>query len=147
MPKMSRPAFFFVHLLLCFVLLGSFIAWAQRPDPPPQPNQGFKPIVPPSAMQVPGTQRIREGTALRNTLVFFRQSGDRTVLYTVEDNRHFTCLENLALERILTAIQEKPERRYWRIDGEFTEFRGANFVVIRRYSIAPAPAATPPVGP
>jgi hypothetical protein len=80
-------------------------------------------------------------------LVSFRQTGDRTVLYTVEGNQRYTCLENLALDRILTATQERPDRRYWRIDGEFTEFRGENFVLIRRAVIAPAPAAVTPVVP
>jgi len=141
---MFRFAVIVVPLLFGFVLLASIAAWAQRPDPPPQPNQGFRPIAVPQERQTSGTQRIREGTALRQTLVFFRQTGDRTVLYTVEGNQRFTCLENLALERILTAIQQRPDRQYWRIDGEFTEFRGENFVLIRRAVVALAPAAAVP---
>jgi len=144
---MLRLAIIFASLLFGFVLLGSFVVWAQRPDPPPQPNQGFRPIAIPPARQLPSTQRIREGNTFRNMLVSFRQAGDRTVLYTVEGNQRFTCLENLALERIWTASQERPERQYWRIDGEFTEFRGENYVLIRRYFIAPAPAAVAPVIP
>ena len=141
--KMIRLVFIFVPLF-GFVLLGCFIAgsfdaWAQRPDSPPQPNQAFRPIASPQTSRALGHQRIREGTAFRGMLVFFRQSGDRTALYTVEGNQRYTCLENLAMERILTALQENPDRQYWRIDGEFTEFRGENFVLIRRAVIAPAP--------
>jgi len=144
---MSRLAVIFVPLLFGVVLLAGFVAWAQRPDPPPQPNQGFRPIAVAQDRQTLGAQRIREGTAFRQMLVFFRQTGDRTVLYTVEGNQRHTCLENLALERILTAIQDRPDRQFWRIDGEFTEFRGENFVLIRRAVIAPAPAAVAPIIP
>ena len=144
---MFRFTVVIVPLLIGFALLGSFAVWAQRSDPP-QPNQGFRPIAPSQTGQTSGAQRIREGTTLRNTLVFFRQTGDRTVLYTVENDQRFTCLENLALERILTAIREKPERQFWKInDGEFTEFRGENFVIIRHAVIAPAQTATVPVAP
>ena len=144
---MFRFAIIVVSLLLGFALLGSFVVWAQRPDPPPQPNQNIRPIVAPQTGATSRALRIREGTAFRNTLVQFRQTGDRTVLYTIEGSHRYTCLENLALERILTAMTEKPERQYWQIDGEFTEFRGENFVLIRRYFIAQAPTADTPVVP
>jgi hypothetical protein len=121
------------------VLLGNFIVQGQRPEPPSQPNQEIKPIVAPPTKQAPRTQRIREGTKFKDTHVFFRQTGDRTVLYTVGDNQRFACLENLELERILTTIQEKPGREFWKIEGEFTEFRGENFVLIRRAVVAQAP--------
>ena len=142
---MSRLAIVFIPLLFGVVLLGSFMVWAQRPDPPPQPNQNFRPIAPPQTGQTPNAQRIREGTAFRNMHVFFRQNGDRIVLYTVEGNQRYTCHENLALERIWTASQARPDRQYWRIDGTFTEFRGENFVTIRSFVIAPAPATAPVV--
>jgi len=140
---MFRSAFIFVPLLFGFVLCGCFVVWAQRPEPPPQPNQGFQPIAAPPTGPTPRTQRIREGTAFKNLHVFFRQTGDRTALYTVADSQRFTCHENLALERVLTTIQEKPDRQYWKIDGEFTEFRGENYVFIRRAVNAQPPATAP----
>ena len=127
-------------IILSFVLLSNFVAQGQRPEAPMQPDQEIKPIIAPPTKQTPRTKRIREGTTFRGLHVYFRQNGDRTVLYTVEDNQRFTCLENLVLERILTTIQEKPEREYWKIDGEFTEFRGENYVLIRRSVVAQAPA-------
>jgi len=127
-------------------LLGYFAVQGQRPEPPVQPNQTISPIAPTQARQMPRMQRIREGTAFKDMHVFFRQIDDRTALYTVEDNRRFMCHENLTLERILAAIQEKPERQFWKIDGEFTEFRGENFITIRRAVVAQTPVAqTPPV--
>jgi hypothetical protein len=132
---------------VCFVLLGSFVVRGQRPEQPTLPNQDIKPIVAPTTRQISRPQRIREGTAFKDTHVFFRQTGDRTVLYTVGDNQRFTCLENLTLERILATIQANPERQYWRIEGEYTEFRGDNFVLIRRAVVAQAPAAAPTLPP
>ena len=142
---MFRLAATCVPLLFGFALLGSFVVLAQRSDPPP--NQEVRPIAVPQTGQASGTKRIREGTALRNAHVFFLQTGDRTVLYTVENNQRFTCLENLALERILTTMREKPERKFWKINGEFTEFRGENFVIIRHAVIAPAQSVDTSVSP
>ena len=134
----------FLSVIVCilFVLLGSFVVRGQRPEPPPQPNQGINPIAAPETRQAPRTQRAREGTSFRHKHVFFRQIGDRTAMYTVEGNRHFICLENLHLERILATMQERTDRQFWRIDGEFTEFRGENFVIIQRAIVAgpPTPA-------
>jgi len=144
---MFRLTVIFVPLLSGFIVLSGVLVWAQRPDPPPQPNQGVRPIVPSQTGLASGSQRIRETTPIKNMHVFFQQAGDRIALYTVEGNQRFACLENLALERILKAMEENPERRrYWRIDGTFTEFRGENFVLIRHAVVALAPtSATPAV--
>ena len=133
-----------IAVFAAFVVFSSFIVQGQRPEPPSQPSQGMRPVVVSPTKPTQQTQRIREGTAFKDMLVFFRQNADRTVLYTVDGEQRYTCLENLALERVLTAIQQKPERQFWRVDGEFSEFRGENFVSIRRFVVAQAPADTAP---
>ena len=137
---MSR---FVVFLSICtsFIILGSFAVLGQRPGVPPQTNQAISPVAAQPARQISQAQRIREGTPFRNKHVFFQQIGDRTALYTVDEHRRFMCLENLHLERILTAMQENPERVFWSIDGDYTEFRGENYVLIRRAVVARPPAA------
>ena len=134
-------------VLVSAVLLSSFVVRGQRPEPPPQSSQEIKPITASAAKPLPRIKRFREGTTFKNMLVFFRQTGEQTVLYTVEDNQRFVCLENLALERILNTMQEKPERQFWMIEGEYTEFRGENRVLIRRAVIARAPPVDAPVAP
>jgi len=129
-----------IAFLASFVLFGSFIVQGQRPEPQTQPTQEMRPIAVSPTQQ---TQRIREGTAFKDMPVFFRQNANRTVLYTADGEQLYTCLENLALERVLTAIQQKPERQYWRVDGEFSEFRGENFVRIRRFVVAKPPVSQP----
>ena len=126
-------------------LFGLLAVQGQRPESFALPNQEIRPIASLSAQQLVRTQRIREGTTFKGMLVFFRQIGDRTAMYTVEDNRRFLCLENLALERILTTIEEKPERQIWKIDGEFTEFRGENYVLIRRALFSQNPTMMQPL--
>jgi hypothetical protein len=141
---MSR---FIVVLSIIVVASLGYVVLGQRAEAPTQPEQEIKPIVAPPSKQSQRTQRYREGTAFKNTLVYFRPAGDRTALYTVDKNQRFTCHENLALERILSTIQAKPERQFWRIEGEFTEFRGENFVFIRRAVVAYAPSTEVPAAP
>jgi hypothetical protein len=137
---------FVIIFVLCMLFAG-LVVLAQRAEVPLSPDRESKPIDVPPAKQVPRANRFREGTAFKDKHVFFRHTNDRTVLYTTHDNQSFLCLENLHLERILTTIQEKPERQFWKIDGEFTEFRGENFVLIRRAVVAQAPVTTAPVTP
>ena len=144
------PRFIVVLSMIAFVFLvlpDRFSARGQRPEPPMQQNQEMRPIAPPPARQTPRAQRHREGTKFKDMHVFFRSTGDRTVLYTVGENQRFTCHENLELERILTVLQAKPEREFWKIEGEFTEFCGENFVLIRRAVVAQAPSETVPIAP
>jgi len=138
LPRIVPTVVFVSATLFCV-----FALYGQRPEPSAQINQEIRPIAVIQAHQLSRTQRIREGTAVKDLYVFFRQTGDRTAMYTVDDNRRFVCLENLTLERILTTIEERPERQIWKIEGEFTEFRGENRVLIRRAVFAQPPAAVP----
>ena len=131
--------FRFVVVFVMSLLFAGLVVFAQRAEVPLSPDRESKPIAVPPTKQAPRANRLREGTTFKDKHVFFRQINDRTVMYTTHDNQIFLCLENLHLERILTATQEKPERQFWKIDGEFTEFRGENFVLIRRAVVAQAP--------
>ena len=131
-----------IAVVVMSLLFAGLVVFAQRAEVPLSPDRESKPIAIPPAKQTLRANRFREGTTFKDKHVFFRQTNDRTVLYTTLDNQKFTCLENLHLERILTTIQEKPERQFWKIDGEYTEFRGENFVLIRRAVVAQAPVTT-----
>lgn len=141
---MSRSFALSVTAFISFVLFGSFIVWGQRPEVPSQPNQDIKPITAVFPNRDSRVQRIREGTKVKDQIVFFRQTGDRTVLYVAENHQRFVCHENLELERVLKVIQEQPGRDFWKIEGEFTEFRGENFILLRRAVIAQTPTEGTP---
>lgn len=128
---------------IAFIFLGIVVVWggmsvlAQREPMPPDPKETEKPIVQPGPETDPSVKRIREGTTFQGIRVYFRSQGERTVLYTVQDNKRFVCLENLNLERILKAIGDKPDRGVWKVDGMYTEFRGENYVLIQRAVVSP----------
>ena len=126
-------------LVGCIVLfLSALTVLAQREPVPMRPDAGEKPVVAIEKNEKGvAKKRIREGMTFQGIRGFFRQTGSRTTLYTVDENDRFVCLENLNLERILKAIEEKPERSVWKIDGTYTEFRGENFVLITRAVISP----------
>ncbi|MDR1963678.1 MAG: hypothetical protein LBQ50_07860 [Planctomycetaceae bacterium] len=124
--------------LMIIFLFGFSVFWvntvifAQREPIPGDPNAVEKPVISEPEQKKVTKKRYREGTMFQGKKAFFRQTGNRTTLYMVDDDERFVCLENLNLERILTAIEEKPSRTTWKIDGDFTEFRGENYILIRR---------------
>ncbi|MEX0939685.1 MAG: hypothetical protein WDZ59_17610 [Pirellulales bacterium] len=104
--------------------------------------------------------RFREGAALVDRTGYFTVSGDRAMFETSDGKHRFIGLENLNLERIVRMINENPERVEWSVTGTVTEYRGANYLLIRRAfrklaSSAPRtsrpltsePANTPTVSP
>jgi hypothetical protein len=147
------------RLLICLFLIffstviSVVIVLAQRELVPENPGVIDKSTVVEPEQKNVIKKRIREGTAFQGKKVYFRPTGNRTTLYT-EENERFVCLENQNLERILRSIEAKPLRTTWKIDGEFTEFRGENYILIRRAVTAPeavtvpaTPVAAPPTAP
>jgi hypothetical protein len=138
----------FIGLFVISVFLFcNVVVFSQREPVPNDPNTVEKPIITETEQKKVVKKRNREGTIFQSKRVFFRQTGNRTTMYTENDNERFVCLENLNLERILKAIDEKPSRTTWKIDGEFTEFRGENYVLIRRAIIVQETTLTPPARP
>jgi hypothetical protein len=126
-----------ILLIFFVVFLCSVAVLAQRSPAPPAPGLAEKPVVADNTNKPSEKKRTREGTTFQGKRVFFRQTGNRTTLYTIDSNERFVCLENLNLERILKSIEENPDQGTWKIDGVFTEFRGENYVLIQRSVISP----------
>lgn len=59
-------------------------------------------------------------------------AGDRVVFFTEDGQGGYVALENLNLERIAQAIAENPEKLQWSVTGTMTEYRGANYLFVRR---------------
>jgi hypothetical protein len=123
-----------IIIFFSIVLLPGFVLFAQRAEEQPQPEQKTtSDVVKTGDIKLPAKPKLqREGTVITGEKVFFRQNINRTVMYRLKDNQRFTCLENLVLERIQTAMEKKPEHNMWRIDGTFTEFRGENYIFLNR---------------
>lgn len=124
-------------LTATLLLLGSAVVLAQREPVPANPDLQEKPVVAPPEEKETKSKRIREGTCFRGKRVFFRTVGQRTMLYYLNEAEGYVCLENLNLERILNAMAERPGRGLWTVDGEFTEFRGENYILIKRAVLSP----------
>lgn len=124
-------------LVLPIFFCAALAAFAQREPAPNNPAEAEKPVVAAEKKKDASDKRIREGTTFQGKHVFFQQAGSRTTLFAADTNERYVCLENLNLERILKAIEERPGRRSWKIDGMFTEFQGENYVLIQRAVVSP----------
>jgi len=77
--------------------------------------------------------RHREGTQVVARRGRIERRGDRFVFLGVEPAVQWIVLENLALERILRVIEtEDSDDVEWTVDGMVTEFRGVNYLLLRR---------------
>lgn len=76
--------------------------------------------------------RVREGTEIVDQLGHFRITGGRVIFFTANGKRRYVGLENLNLERIVRTLADSPQPLQWRVTGTVTEYRGANFLLVRR---------------
>ena len=91
--------------------------------------------------------RRREGSEMIDGIGRFARPGDRAGFLTGDRPTALIVLENLALERVMRVTEEDglgPIR--WRVSGTITEFRGANYLIIRR-AVVKSDDASPPVTP
>jgi hypothetical protein len=79
--------------------------------------------------------RLREGAELIDQPGHFQRSGDRILFVARPSNGRFVVLENLNLERIARIVAERPQDLPWKVTGTVTEFRGTNFILIRRATL------------
>jgi hypothetical protein len=115
------------------LLVAGPLVWAQVATPPGldgrpevQPDEG-------SRFVVQGEEnRIREGTELTDVLGYFTVTGSRVTFIAAESGNRFAGLENLNLERISKMISKAPKQMDWEVSGEVTEYRGANYLLVRR---------------
>lgn len=76
--------------------------------------------------------RLREGSTLKDEPGVFQDTGERIVFQSRSRQTPLTVLENLALERISTALEEDRTPRQWTVSGTLTEYRGANYLLVSR---------------
>ena len=74
--------------------------------------------------------RLREGASLIDQLGEFREAGGRVVFYPQGTSTSLQLLENLALERVASDLDQPG--RIWSVTGTITEYRGGNFLLLQR---------------
>ena len=116
---------------LAMLILGWSAAWSQTPPPArvPGATEEVQPLNPTSQ---PNGERLREGTELREAQGYFRFVDDRVVFFRKSGDAKYIGLENLNLERIVSEITNNPTQLEWIVVGSITEYRGANYLLVRR---------------
>ena len=122
--------------------------WLVRSTAAPQPLAGAAPppAAEPATVQQPparaadaaDVQRQREGTPLRAARGRFLEIGPRWAFAASTEGRTYRVLENLALDRVVTAIRRDAGDDQWSVDGVITEFSGENYLLISRVRRATA---------
>ncbi|MGL4594698.1 MAG: hypothetical protein ACRCUY_08225 [Thermoguttaceae bacterium] len=135
----SQIRLVFVFAITASLLIGvaGSVVFGQRDLVSNNPAEVSKPVISRQMAKEPEKKRIREGTPFRDKKVFFRPLGNRTALFSVEDNEQYVCLENLILERILKEIELNPARSVWKVDGVFTEFQKSNLILLQYAVVVP----------
>lgn len=132
--------------LVVVLLVAGPLVWAQVAAPPGldgtpevQSDEGNRVVV-------QGEEnRVREGTKLTDAPGYFTITGSRVTFIEAESGTRFAGLENLNLERISKMISKAPRQMDWNVSGEVTEYRGANFLLVRR-AVLKTGAGTPQKG-
>lgn len=159
-----------VVVWLTATMLVRAAAFGADPAPAPGPPQGLRtapvasPLLAPGApssatptdakssnRQGPETAqfRRREGSEIIDGVGRFERRGDRVAFLMGDHHAPLVALENLALERVLRVMDEDGLGPIeWRVTGTLTEFRGANYLMIRRAMVKPeaGPPAPKPDG-
>jgi len=82
------------------------------------------------------SERLREGTKLIDVVGTFQSVGNDSVTFTpgpVGSNKEsLRVLENLALQRVSQVLDENKGARLWTVTGEITEYKDANYLLLKK---------------
>jgi len=76
--------------------------------------------------------RLREGHRFENLTAMIQITETERFMASIEGDKNFLVLENLALERIAEAMRIDSTDNRWVLTGRVTEFRGQNYVWVER---------------
>ncbi len=126
----SRPMMLATSLA---VVLAATMVWAQSADRN-EDDAGELPTTTAAddAIRLREGSRVREGTEMENQNGYFRMTGDRVTFFTEGGKGRFVVLENLNLERVSRILAENPDHLQWSVTATVTEYRGANYIFVRK---------------
>ena len=126
----SRPMMFAVALAAA---LAATVVWAQSADQDIESAEELWATIPADdAVGLRSESQIREGTEMERQNGYFRMTGDRVTFFTEGGKGRFVVLENLNLERIARILAENPDHLQWSVTATVTEYRGSNYIFVRR---------------
>ena len=134
-PQIFKRPWIFALFSMAGLLLGVALLEAQVSNPTEEDTAQPAPAETTAKSRLQGDRRMREGTEIVGQLGYFRLTGDRVTFFTDDGKGRFVVLENLNLERIARTITDNPEQLQWSVTGTITEYRGANFLFLRRAAL------------
>jgi hypothetical protein len=126
--------------LICVAVLLSGVALARARARDGVPSGGVNAAIGDisKANEKPSTgTQLREGSELLDERGYFKQVRDRLMFLTADGKRQMVTLENLALERVQRSVSDNPTQQDWIVWGTVTEFRGVNYLLLRRAILTP----------
>ena len=75
---------------------------------------------------------LREGTPLVEVKGRFRRQSERFQFMEEGNNKSYTCLENLSLQRVDASQQDDDRKVIWLVSARVTEFKGENFLILEK---------------
>jgi len=90
---------------------------------------------PPASISQPtkSNERLREGTLLTDVTGTFQSVGADSVTFSPTGGKDaYRLLQNLQLERISRTLDENRGSRPGLVSGQITEFRGANYLLVKK---------------
>lgn len=78
---------------------------------------------------------LREGAEILEEVGVFLMVENRVVFAAADGNRRLIALENLCLERVARSLADNPSATNWVVSGTATEFRGGNYLLLRRATV------------
>jgi len=115
------------------VVLVATMVWAQSADRDTDGVEEIPTSIPAEdAIGLRAVSRVREGTEMANQNGYFRMTGDRVTFFTEGGKGRFVVLENLNLERVSRILAENPDHLQWSVTATVTEYRGANYIFVRK---------------
>ena len=154
--RLAFPGSLALPILLVAVVMGRGTASFAQSGPPATLGQSGEPLrlVPRDPPQTAagnvggGSDRpIREGTELVDQIGTFTAQGDRLIFVMAAGRHRLIGLENLNLERIGRALTGNPNSVTWIVSGTVSEYRGSNYILVRRAMLknrASAVTSAPP---
>ncbi len=124
-----------MFVAIATLLIGWSAAWSQPPPPGGLTARSDRASSTNTTKQR-NKDRLREGTELQETRGYFRFVDDRIVFFRSNGDARYIGLENLNLERIVSEITNNPTQLEWTVVGTITEYRGANYLIVRRAVLA-----------
>jgi len=105
---------------------------AERPNRNPPAGKTAEQPAQESPATSAADRQWREGAELTDVPGTFNIHNGRVVFQPADGRKQLVALENLNLERVARVLGDQTDPLQWVVSGVITEYRGVNFLLMRR---------------